>query len=135
MENIDEEVEAERLRHVRALIEELLQEADVCGQVILAGRGGRFEHFTDVRASWCKLRLVEAPDGSTGVGIRSKREDYGGDVAQQKRELEWSVGTASGFATIGAQVSLSWLEAARQIDRATNATHSNTMRKDPRDKR
>jgi hypothetical protein len=105
----------------------------VCGQVILAGRAGRFENFTDVRASWSKLRLVQAPDGRTGVGIRSKLFEYGGDVQAQKRELEWSVGVATGFGEIGAQVAMSWMEASMVITKATEAEHGPLYRDDPRD--
>jgi hypothetical protein len=132
---IDPEVEAERLRHVRALIEELLREADVCGQVILAGRCGQFENFSDVRASWSCARLLDSGDGRTGIGVRSKLVDFGGDVARQKRELEWTLGMISGFAQIGAQVSISWLEAAGVLDAATNAEHTPLERKDPRDRK
>lgn len=133
MPNIDPEVEAERLRHVRALIEDILQEQDVCGQVILAGRCGKFENFTDVRASWSCVRLIETDDGRTGIGMRSKLADFGGDVARQKRELEWSVGMVSGFGQIGAHVSMGWLEAGSAFDAATGAEHTDMERNDPRD--
>jgi hypothetical protein len=135
MEPIDEQVEAEHLRHVRSLVEALLLRHDVCGQVILAGRAGRFENFTDVRASWSRLRLVETEDGRTGVGIRSLlQEDYAGDAERQKRELEWSVGMASGFGEIGGLMAVSWIDAANYITAATNAEHTPMRRDDPRDK-
>lgn len=134
MTSIDEAVEAEKLRQVRALIEDVLREQDVCAQVILAGRANRFEHFTDVRASWSRLRLVETDDGRTGLGIRSNlREDYAGDVERQKMELEWSVGMAAGFGEIGGHLALGWMEAAVVIGVATNAEHTPMRRDDPRD--
>ena len=134
MEPIDERVEAERLRYVRALIEELLREHDVCAQVILAGRAGRFENFTDIRASWSKVRLVESEDGkSTGVGLRSQLKDYEGDAALQKAELEWSVGMVSGFGEIGGHMAISWIEAGVVLSAAANAEHTPMRREDPRD--
>ena len=133
MEHIDQDVEAERLRQVRALIEDVLRENDVCAQVILAGRAGRFENFTDLRASWSCVRLVETEDGRSGVGVRSHLADYGGDKERQKRELEWSVGMVAGFGEIGGQRAISWIEASVVLSGATNATHTPTRRDDPRD--
>jgi len=135
MENVDEAVEAERLRHVRALIEDVLHEQDVCAQVILAGRAGQFEHFTDVRASWSRVRLVETEDGRTGIGVRSKLAEYAGDQDRQKAELEWSVGMVAGFGEIGGQLALNWIETSVWLSKATNATHTPLERKDPRDER
>jgi hypothetical protein len=130
---IDEEVEAERLRHVRAQIEELLQEFDVCGVVFLAGRAGRFEHFNQLTATWSNLRFVEAPGVPAGIGVRSRLADYGGDVERQKQELEWSVGVVSCFAQALGMVAMQWLPLAEKLDEATNATHTPWKRDDSRD--
>jgi hypothetical protein len=54
-EPVDEQVEAERLRQARALIEATLREFDICAHVVLAGREGRFENFMHVEATWSKL--------------------------------------------------------------------------------
>jgi hypothetical protein len=132
MESIDKEVEGERLRQVRALIEDLLREADICAQVVLAGREGRFESFTHLDASWCKLRIEKHAQGEY-VGVRSKLVDYGGDREKQRQELAWSVGVASGFSEIGGRVALSWMEASSMISQATNAQHTDLERDDPRD--
>ena len=78
MSNIDPEVEAERLRQVRALIEDLLREADVCASVSLAGRAGRFEDFIFLNASWSVVRLTQTPQGDA-LRIKSKLADYNGD--------------------------------------------------------
>lgn len=133
MQSIDENVEAERLRQVRALIEDVLKEQDVCAQVILAGRSGRFEHFTDIRATWSRVRLVETDKGRTGIGLLSKAAEYAGDKQRQKQELEWSVGMVSGFAEIGGLMAISWIEASAVLSEATGAEHTPTWRDDPRD--
>lgn len=127
-----EQVEAERLRQLRADIEALLREYDACGVVFLAGRAGRFEHFNRVEATWSNLRYVETPKGA-GIGLRSRAADYGGDLERKTRDLEWSVGVVSGLAEAMGRMALPWLEAAQTIDRATGATHTPFRRDDPRD--
>jgi hypothetical protein len=133
MEPIDENVEAERLRHVRALIEDVLKEHGVCAQVILAGRAGRFENFTDIRASWSCVRLVETEDGRSGIGVRSTLAEFAGDKERQKQELGWSLGMVSGFGEIGGHMAISWLEASDVLSMATQAEHTPLRRDDPRD--
>lgn len=132
MPAIDPQVEAERLRHVRARIEEVLCDADVCAQVILAGRAGRFEDFTHLGASWCKAR-IERHEGREFIGVRSKAVEYGGDIRRQGEELAWSVGVVAGFGDIGWRVALMWIQAAKYIDEATHAEHTPLRRDDPRD--
>ncbi len=132
-EPFDEQVEAERLRQLRALIEELLREFDVCASVFLAGRG-RLEVFQHLDASWSVLRLEDFPDGTQGLRIRSKLADYRGDVERQKREQQWSVGVCAGLAEVMALTAIPWLNAARAIDQATGATHTPLRPDDPRRK-
>jgi len=135
MENIDEEVEGERLRHVRALIEDLLREADVCAFVVLAGKAGRIEHFAHLSASWSNLRLEALPDGGEYLGLRSKAADYGGDVEAQRQHQAWSVGVVSSLGLILGESAMAYLMAAKQFDKMTGATHTPFKRVDPRDKR
>lgn len=132
MDAIDPEVEAERLRQVRALIEQLLREADICGQVVLAGREGRFEAFSHLGASWSNAR-IEQHDGVEGVRVRSLAADYRGQAELREQHLAWSVGVVSGFAQIGAEMAIKWLEAAKAFDEATDAEHTPLRRIDPRD--
>ena len=113
---IDEAAEAERLRQVRALVEDVLREHDVCASVILAGRVGRFENFTHLDATWCVVNVQQTPGGDA-IRMRSKLADYGGDAERQRQELEWSVGVVSGFAEIGGRIALAWTRAARFFDR------------------
>ena len=133
-ENVDREVEGERLRQVRALVEDVLRENDVCGQVILAGRAGRFENFTFVGASWSNVSIEATGDPDVeGIRVRSKAVDYPGNPDRQHQCLAWSVGVVGGFARIGGQVALRWLETSERIDAATGATHTLLERDDPRD--
>lgn len=131
-EHVDVEVEGERLRRVRVLIEELLREADICGQVVLAGRAGRFENFTHLAATWCKVSIERMPAGEA-LRIRSRAVDYGGDRELQHQHLEWSAGMVAGFAEIGGRTALDWLDATKVINAATRAEHSPLERVDPRD--
>lgn len=130
---VNEQVEAERLRHVRALIEELLREANVCGTVILAGREGRFENCTFLGATWSNLRIENHPDRGQFIGLRSKLADYAGDVERQQQHQAWSVGVVGGMAEILGSMALGWLEAAKLFDEQTGATHTPWKRDDPRD--
>ena len=96
MENIDPQVEAERLRQVRALIEDLLREADICASVSLAGRAGRFEDFIFLNASWSVVRLTQTPQGDA-LRIKSKLADYNGDRQLQVQHQAWSAGAVHGL--------------------------------------
>ena len=127
-----EAAEAERLRYVRALLEEVLREHDVCAIVNLAGREGRFETFTHVEASWSQLHLESDARGQ-GIRLRSKVADYAGDRERQKRELEWSVGVVSGLAHLLGAQALGWLTVAAKMDKASGAVHTPWRRDDPRD--
>jgi hypothetical protein len=129
----DEAAEAERLRQLRAHIEELLREFDACAVVYLAGKRGRFETFTAVRSSWSAVHLVDTPQGP-GLRVRSTLTDYAGDLERQRAELEWSIGMVSGFAQMMGANSLAWLGAAAALDQKTGATHTPWRRDDPRDK-
>ena len=124
MNDFDEQAEAERLRQLRARIEALLREFDVCASVFLAGRGGRLEVFQHVDASWSVLRLETLPNGNQGLRLRSQAADYGGDVARQRQEQAWGAGVISGLAEIMALTAIPWLEVAQLIDQATGATHT-----------
>src|SRR6185369_1987104 len=96
MENIDPQVEAERLRQVRALIEDLLREADICASVSLAGRAGRFEDFIFLNASWSVVRLTQTPQGDA-LRVKSKLADYNGDRQLQVQHQAWSAGAVHGL--------------------------------------
>lgn len=133
MTNVDEAIEAERLRHVRALVEDVLREADVCALVIIGGRAGRFETFTQLEPAWCNLSIERHPDdGRDGVRLRSKHAEYR-DGETQHQHLEWSVGIAGGFGQLSAHNAMLWLEAASQFDQATGAQHTPMRHLDPRD--
>jgi hypothetical protein len=135
MSAADEQIEAARLRELRADIEELLREYDVCAHVTLAGKLGQFENFTHVDASWSVLRWEKIADepGVLGLRLRSKLADYGGDAERQKSELEWSVGVVSGLGELLAHTAMPLLQLAKQVDAATGATHTPWRRDDPRD--
>jgi hypothetical protein len=128
----DDQAEAEKLRQVRALIEEILREFDVAAIVFLAGRG-RLETFERVDPSWSVLHLEDLPNGHQGLRLRSKLADYHGDVARQKREQEWSVGIVAGLAKTMACTSLAWLSVADYFDKRTGAEHTPMRKDDPRD--
>lgn len=130
---VDEQVEAERLRQLRAQIEELLREFDACAFVVLAGREGRFEQFQHVAASWSNLRSEDLPNGSRYLGLRSKKADYVGRAEEQAQHLAWSVGVVRGIGEIVGRSALAWLAAAERFDKVTNATHTPWKRDDPRD--
>jgi len=129
----EEPIEAERLRQLRALIEEQLREFDVCAHVTLAGRHGQFETFTHIRATWSNLHWEPVPGSSSRfLRLRSKLADYGGDAARQKRDQEWSVGVIAGLAELLAQTAIPLLEVAEQFDKATGAVHTPWEDDDPR---
>ncbi len=134
MAAIDSQVEAERLRHVRALLEDVLREADVCAQVVIVGRAGRFEEFAHLDASWCKA-WFESDRNGVALRVRSKLTEYAGDLARQRAELEWTAGAVSGMANTCCRLALLWLEAAKAVDAATGAVHTPMQRDDPRDPR
>jgi hypothetical protein len=131
MTEFNEQVEAEKLRQCRAIIEDTLREFDVCASVHLAGRG-RFEDFLHVTASWSNLYLVELP-GGVALRLRSKLADYNGDKEAQRRDQEWSVGVVSGLAIALGQSAMAMMHAAEQFDKATGAEHTPMRRDDPRD--
>jgi hypothetical protein len=128
----DEQAEAEKLRQVRALIEDILREFDVAASVFLVGRG-RLETFQRVDPSWSVLHMEDLPDGHQGLRLRSKLADYAGDIARQKREQEWSVGIVHGLAETMARTSLAWLSVAQFFDKRTGAEHIPLRKDDPRD--
>lgn len=132
-ESVDVNVEAERLRQVRALIEDILREHDVCASVVLAGRAGRFENFQHLETTWSNLRLVEIPDGQRFIGLRSKAADYAGREAEQKDHLAWSVGVVSGVAQLLGVAAVEWLDVAGRVDTMIGAAHTPWQRDDPRD--
>jgi hypothetical protein len=131
-DRVDENVEAEKLRQVRALIEDTLREHDVCAHVVLAGRAGRFEGFTFIGATWSNLRLEQMP-GGTFIGLRSRAADYVGREAVKPLHLAWSIGAASGLGQLLGVAAVQWLEVAARFDKATGATHTPWKRDDPRD--
>lgn len=133
-EQVDEQVEAEKLRQVRALIEDLLREADVCGVVTLAGRAGRFESFYHWRASWSNLHFEQTPEGMQ-LRLRSKLADYNGDLSKQIQHQAWSVGVVSGFAASLFEQAFPLMQAAQRFDDLTGAEHTPFRKDDPRDAR
>ena len=133
MIQVDEQVEAEKLRHVRAMIEDLLREADVCGVVTLAGRAGRFESFYHWGASWSNLHFTPA-GGGMELRLRSKLADYDGDVDTQRQHQAWSVGVVSGFAASLFEQAFPLMQAAQRFDELTGAVHTPFRKGDPRDK-
>jgi hypothetical protein len=128
-----ERIEAERLRQLRALIEDQLREFDVCAHVTLAGRHGRFENFTHVEATWSNLHWEMHP-GAPGpfLRLRSQGVDYGGDLERQRRDLADSVGVVAGLAEMLASTAIPLLEVAQVFDRKTGATHTAWRPDDPR---
>lgn len=133
MTAVDEKVEAEKLRQVRALIEDVLREHDVLGSVVLAGRAGRFENFQHVGASWSNLRLQQFPDGSCFLGVSSHKADYVGRLDEQKLHLAWSVGVLGGFGRLLGVAAMQFLETAERIEAAVGAESAPWERDDPRD--
>jgi hypothetical protein len=130
----DKQVEAERLRHARALIEDILREADVCASVVLAGRGGRGENFAFLNASWSVVRLNQTPHGDE-VRIKSKLSDYDGNVELQREHQAWSAGAMANLGMETGRMSLFLLQMAKVVDTATGAVHTELPRDDPRDAR
>jgi hypothetical protein len=131
MTPIDPQVEAEKLRHVRALIEDILREHDVLAHVVLAGRG-RLENFMHLRASWSNLHLIELPDGAAVIRMRSKLSDYGGDAQAQQRDQQWSVGVVHSLGLVLGQDAMTMLQVSEQFTGATGATHAPLVNDDPR---
>jgi len=127
----DKQIEAERLRQVRALIEELLHEFDVLAHVTLAGRHGRFETFTHVQASWSALHW-EQMAGGFALRLRSNAADEGIDAARQKRELEWSLGALEGMGEMLAHTAIPILNASVQFSDKVGARHGPWEHDDPR---
>lgn len=72
-----------RLKLARAEIEATCRKYDVASHVILH-RPGWSEHFANYSPSYSKLKL----EGASFLRIRSKLEDYGGDVEAQRRDME-----------------------------------------------
>jgi hypothetical protein len=131
MTPVDEQVEAEKLRQVRAMIEDILREYDVLAHVVLAGRG-RIENFMQMRASWSNLYVIDLPGGEAALRLRSKLADYNGDVAAQQRDQQWSVGAVSAFGIALGQDAMAMLEVSKQLDAATGAEHAPLKNDDPR---
>lgn len=135
-EHTEAQVEAARLREVRAIIEQTLCDFDVIGSFTLAGRYGRAEEACYFTASWCKLRAEEGSEpGEIGLRLTSKRADYGGDTDRQRLELEWTLSALGLIAQTMALRAVALLEAAKRYDEATGAQHTPMRRDDPRDRR
>jgi len=120
----EDDAEKTKMLIVRARIEALLRDADLCADVVIAGRG-RVEVFTELQASWSRVSLIQTPDGNDfGLRLRSKLADYGGDRDAQRADLEFTVGMVSSLAQIKATQGLSWLAASEFIDKQTGAEHT-----------
>jgi hypothetical protein len=132
MQTIDPQVEAERLRQVRALIEELLREADICASVVLGGRAGRAEVFTFLSASWSVVSLTQTPRGDH-LRIKSKLADYNGNRDLQIQHQAWTAGAVSSLGQHTAHMAMGLLEMAKTVDKALGAEHTPLPRDDPRD--
>ena len=124
-----EAIEAERLRQLRALIEETLREFDVCAAFTLAGRGGRAETCLHLGASW-SCASVEGQ----GIRFRSRAADYAGDKERQQREQEWTLGALSNLGGAAGMAALVLIQATDVIAQATGAEQTPMRRDDPRDK-
>lgn len=120
----NEDDERFKLRRVRAQIEALCIDNDICADVVLAGRG-RIEVFMRLDASWSVLRMVDG-----GLHLRSQRADYGDDVERQHQELAWTVGMVHALAEVKGNEALGWLKASGTFDKGTGATHT-PLRPDP----
>ena len=121
-------IEAQRLRDVRALLEQTLREFDIAAAVTLAGRAGRCETFLALSPSWSRV-IVEG----AGLRLRSMAADYAGDVERQRRDLEWTLGMMSNLAQCAGLHALSLMQASEAMDAATGAEHTPLKRDDPRD--
>lgn len=132
MDNVDERVEAERLRHVRALIEDVLREHDVMASVVIAGRG-RLENFQHVSASWSNVRSEQLPDGRLYLGLRSLARDYVDREDERRQHLAWSVGAVCGVGRLMGIAAMQWLEVAEKFTAGTGADNQPLERDDPRD--
>jgi hypothetical protein len=112
-----EQGEAEKLRQLRAIIEDTLREFDVCAHVTLAGRFGRFENFTHVEATWSNLTWEHHPGAPAPfLRLRSKLAEYDGDAARQKQDQEWSVGVVSGLAQLLGETAIPLIEVAEYLE-------------------
>lgn len=132
MDTIDPKVEAERLRQVRAMIEDILREFDICASVVLAGRAGRAEVFSFLNPTWSVVNLKQTPQGDE-LRIRSKLADYGGDREKQVLHQAWSAGAVSSLGLRTAELALTLVRISEVVDKATGAEHTELPRDDPRD--
>lgn len=115
-------IEKAKLLRVRAIVETLLREHDLCADVVLAGRG-RIEVFTHLDATWSRVAMREV-EGGHALRLRSKLADYGGDKDKQREDLEDTLGMVSSFAHVKLRSCLAWDAAANYLDEVTGAEHT-----------
>jgi hypothetical protein len=111
---------------VRRQIEQLLRDADLCGDVVIGGRG-RVEVFMVMDASWSRVSLVQL---SQGVALHVKAKfSESDDKAKLQADLEYTAGMISTLAEIKMREGLAWSAASSEIDERAGAAHTPLRRK------
>ena len=72
-----------KLKEAMASITAILTEQDIAGYVVLH-EPGFSEYRLQIDPSWSVLRMI----GEEGIRLRSKLEDYDGDLERQHKEIE-----------------------------------------------
>ena len=114
--------EESKLLAARQKIEAIIKEYDLCGEMVLCGRG-RFMVFAPMEATWSVMRLDPDPDQPGQMMLRM-------DTAQGKRsDLEFARALASTACMartlyiIHHEHMHDWGHASAYIDEKTGATH------------
>ena len=115
--------ERTRLLTARGLIEQVLREHQLVGQVILCAERGEAEAMLHLDAPWCRARLEQHGAGDS-IRLRSKLADYGGDKDAQRRDLESTLGALNTMFVISGGAALALLTATEQFNEATGAEHT-----------
>lgn len=108
----------EKLLRARGEILEVLKRYDLCANMYLIGQH-QMEVILHLDATWSRLVLQHS-----GIRLRSKAADYGGDKAAQKQDLEATVGMVRALGELLSHGALAWLAASEQFDEATGAEHT-----------
>jgi hypothetical protein len=112
----------ERLLAARAEIEAVLKHHDIAGFVVLHCPSFT-EIFADYQPSYSKLHVEHLNHGFK-VHLRSKLEDYGGDVDAQVRDQAATAQMVRSFAEALGRSAMSMIELSEYVDKKLNAEHT-----------
>jgi hypothetical protein len=118
----DDPAGREKLIRAMTAIKAIVAENGMAASITLA-LPSQFELALIVDAPWSCIRIESDGDGEF-MRLRSKLDEYGGDVARQKAHLEATLGMAAAFGEMLATHAMALLDVHKQAGKVLDVEHT-----------